>query len=301
MENQTAGPMLAVQQIQLGSRLNTEEQARETLAAVRWAGFDGIELNEFMTQPTGLVVQLLTRAAGMPTGRGGKLNWPKLIGASGLTVPALHMDLGTIGRDATAAALRAKKFGADTIVITAMYRFPYQEEAQVRELAGRLNRAGKALKARGVRLLYHNHNIEFLRYPDGKMPYDILMEETDPEFVNFEFDSYWAADAGADTLAVMRRLGGRLRLWHINDRGAVIKKTPMTPIVKMDSTELGRGCLNLTDMWAAAVKAGVDAVILESHRNWIDGDPVKSAAVSCAWMKRQKAGQMAAQLQEGAD
>ena len=64
-----------VQQIMLGTVTGSEEAARATLRRVRAAGYDGLELNRFMTRPTSLMVRLLTKAAGMPTGRGGKLDW----------------------------------------------------------------------------------------------------------------------------------------------------------------------------------------------------------------------------------
>jgi len=35
-----------------------------------------------------------------------------------------------------------------------------------------------------------------------------------------------------------------------------------------------------------ALRVSVDAVILESHRNWVDGSPVKSAQVSAQFLNR---------------
>ena len=66
-------PIKGIQQFMLGSVMNNEAQTRDTLRAIRQAGYEGIELCNFMTHPTGLMVRLLTRAAGMPTGSGGKL------------------------------------------------------------------------------------------------------------------------------------------------------------------------------------------------------------------------------------
>ena len=57
-----------VQQIMLGSVTSNEAQARETLQKIKAAGYDGLELNSFMIHPTGLLVRMLTKAAGMPTG-----------------------------------------------------------------------------------------------------------------------------------------------------------------------------------------------------------------------------------------
>ena len=49
-------PIKAVQQFMLGTVLNNEQQARETLAAMKAAGYDGIELCGFMIHPIGFVV-----------------------------------------------------------------------------------------------------------------------------------------------------------------------------------------------------------------------------------------------------
>ena len=59
-------PTKAVQQFMLGTVLSNENEARQTLAAMKAAGYDGIELCGFMIHPIGFMVRLLTKAAGMP-------------------------------------------------------------------------------------------------------------------------------------------------------------------------------------------------------------------------------------------
>ena len=146
--------------------------------------------------------------------------------------------------------------------------------------------AQEALKAEGVELLYHNHNCELRRVNAEKRAYDILLEETDPQFVNFEFDSYWFTEGGANALAWMQRLGTRMKLWHINDRGTRISGSAVTPILKTDSMELGTGNMDLDSLMAQALTIGVDAVILESHRNWVDNSPIKSLQLSAEYLKQ---------------
>ena len=146
--------------------------------------------------------------------------------------------------------------------------------------------AQEALKAEGVELLYHNHNCELRHVNAEKRAYDILLEETDPQFVNFEFDSYWFTEGGANALAWMQRLGTRMKLWHINDRGTRISGSAVTPILKTDSMELGTGNMDLDSLMAQALSVGVDAVILESHRNWVDNSPIKSLQVSAEYLKK---------------
>lgn len=277
----------AVQQIMLGTVTGNESRARETLGRIKAAGYDGLELNRFMIHPSSLMVRLMTRAAGMPTGSGGKLDWQGLLRESGLSVVSLHADLGSLEREPDAVMDEAKSFQTDTVVITGMYRFDYSDEGEVRTLAKRLNAVGRRLDEAGMKLLYHNHNVELVPVKPGLRAYDILLEETDPDVVNFEFDSYWFTDGGADAKKWMEKLGGRMKLWHITDRGSRLSGPAMTPILKADSVELGTGNMDLDGLKQIALKNGVGAIVLESHKNWIDKDPVKSLELSAKWLNER--------------
>ncbi len=368
-----------VQQIMLGTVTGSPSRAAETLKRIKAAGYDGLELNQFMIHPSSLMVRMMTRAAGMPTGNGGKLDWHGLLAESGLSVVSLHTDLGSLEREPEAVMEEAGSFGTDKIVITGMYRFDYGNEAEVRKLAERLNKAGEGLRKAGFSLLYHNHNVELLPVGSGDhgglekpgvagipersggdetagkpgeigtagksgkagsvmgsgetgttgkheetgivgkfgtagtpgeagtaekpgkagiageagtaeplRAYDILLQETEEDKVGFEFDSYWFTDGGADAGAWMRKLGRRMKLWHINDRGSRQSGPAMTPILKADSMELGTGNMDLEGLWRIALANGVEEVVLESHKNWIEKDPVKSLELSARWLERNE-------------
>ena len=275
----------AVQQIMLGSVTNNAKQAKATLQAVKDAGYDGIELNGFMIRPTSFFVRMLTSLAGMPTGKGGKLDWLSLVKESGLEVVSIHEDLGSIERDINAIIKECQDFGTNKVVITGMYRFDYSSKENVLSLAKRLDEAGAKLKENGITLLYHNHNVELLKVDEKNRAYDVLIEETQPENVGFEFDSYWFTEGGADAKAYMQKLGKRMVLWHATDRGSRQNGVSMTPILKTDCVELGTGNMELEGMLAIAKENGVEAVVLESHKNWIDNNPIKSLQVSACYLK----------------
>jgi len=277
----------AVQQIMIGTMCNNYDNALQTLLAIKNAGYDSIELNDFMIHKSSILVKLMTKFSGIPIGNGGKLDWPKLIEESGLKVISLHSNLGSIENDAKAIADEAKNFGTDTVVITGMYQFDYSSLDDVKELAKRLNQAGKALSEEGIRLLYHNHNVELQKVTSEKTAYDIIIEETDPAYLNFEFDSYWMADGGTNVPALMEKLGSRMKLWHINDRGYTKSGPYMTPILKENATELGNGNMDLDTLSAIAKKTGVEGVVLETHQNWVDNDPIKSLQVSAKYILEQ--------------
>lgn len=292
----------------LGTVCKTEETARNALHRIKAAGYDALELNDFMLKPSPLLVRMLTKAAGMPVGACGKLDWKALLTETGLGVTALHTNLGMLEREPEAVYEEAQRFGTDRLVITGMYRFDYSNRTSVENLAERLNAAGKKAAGERIRLFYHNHNAELLRTDAGEAAYLHILRGTDPTYVNFEFDSYWFADAGADPLAWMQLLGSRMQLWHINDRGIRSRQVmsgqshpsgqsqscgqtrlngrkAVTPILKADSMELGTGNMPLDRLMQQAKANGVESVILESHRNWIDGDPLKSMECSMKWLQ----------------
>lgn len=277
-----------VQQIMLGTVTGNEKSARETLTRIADAGYDGLELNRFMVHPSSWMVRAMTKMAGMPTGNGGKLDWRALVKESGLSVASLHCDLGSLEREADQVVEEALGFGTDRIVITGMYRFDYTGIDDVRNLARRLNDVGEKLRSKGVSLLYHNHNIELLKVGENMTAYDVLIDQTEPELVGFEFDSFWFTDGGADAKAWMRRLGSRMKMWHVTDRGARQSGPSMTPILKSTSVELGTGSMDLEGLLLIAGENGVEDVVLESHRDWIDKDPVKSLELSSSWLNKRK-------------
>lgn len=269
----------------LGSVARSERSAAAALSAIREAGYDAIELNGFMIAPAGLVVRSLTRAAGMPVGRAGRLDWARLVEDAGLSVVALHTDLGGLKRDPSPFIASARRFGTHLAVITGMYRFDYSSESAVRGLCEDLNSCGAVLAKEGVELLYHNHNAELSYVSPGQRAFDVLIEQTDPDLVNFELDTYWLCEAGADPLAWMKRLGRRMRLHHISDRGFRMKTKHVTPILTSDTTELGSGNMDLDPLIRQALDVDVEGIILETHRNWVDRSPIKSLQTSGDYLR----------------
>ena len=140
----------AVQQIMLGTVTKNEKQTAETLRRIKAAGYDGIELNGFMVKPTSFLVRMLTKAAGMPVGKGGSYDWNALVKEAGLCVTSIHEDLGTIRREPETVAKEAEAFGTKYVVITGMYRFDYADKAAVQGLCRDLNTSGKILKEAGL-------------------------------------------------------------------------------------------------------------------------------------------------------
>lgn len=78
------------------------------------------------------------------------------------------------------------------------------------------NRAGKRCAEEGMRFVYHNHAHEFQDF-GGKPALEIIVENTDPELVDFEVDTMWAFRGGYDPAEVLKKFGGRVKLLHLGD------------------------------------------------------------------------------------
>ncbi|MEJ5866725.1 sugar phosphate isomerase/epimerase [Pseudokineococcus sp. 5B2Z-1] len=69
----------------------------------------------------------------------------------------------------------------------------------------------------------HNHWWEFTTVVtdpatgEEKTAYEVLLENTDPRYVAFQLDVYWALDAGADVVELLEEHGDRIELLHIKD------------------------------------------------------------------------------------
>ena len=60
----------------------------------------------------------------------------------------------------------------------------------------------------------------------------------------------------------------------------------MTPILKENAMELGYGNMALDTLSKIVIRNGVTGVVLETHRNWIDNDPIESLELTGQYMQK---------------
>jgi len=142
-------------------------------------------------------------------------------------------------------------------------------------LAGKLNSIGERVTKAGLGFAYHNHDFEFIDH-NGKIGYDIIMQETDPSLVKLQIDLYWAAHSSKRTPhELFSKQPGRFVMWHIKDMD---KKT-------RDYTELGNGSVDYTVILPDAQLAGLKYYYLEQGGNFAS-DPMRSITDSANYMKQ---------------
>jgi sugar phosphate isomerase/epimerase len=127
--------------------------------------------------------------------------------------------------------------------------------------AALLNAKAKPLKAAGLTMGYHNHNIELA--PVGATNgLSILLAETDPALVQFEMDAGWVVAGGADPFAILKAHPKRFRQMHVKD---VKASTRPNFVFQQDPTEVGTGIIDWKRLLPAAHAAGVDGFFVEQE------------------------------------
>lgn len=95
-----------------------------------------------------------------------------------------------------------------------------------KRIADTFNEKGAICKKEGIGFGYHNHAYSF-EPVDGQLPQDVMMQNTDPDLVDFEMDIYWVVTAGADPIEWLNKYPGRFKLFHVKDR---LKNAPASEI-----------------------------------------------------------------------
>jgi sugar phosphate isomerase/epimerase len=130
-----------------------------------------------------------------------------------------------------------------------------------RRMAAQLNGKGAALKREGLKLAYHNHNVEFTKRGPGTA-YDLLLANTEPDVVWFEMDVGWVAAAGVDPIPLLRAHRHRFRLMHVKDLKA---STVPNNGFRMDPADVGSGVLDWKSILSAGYEAGVRKYYVEQE------------------------------------
>jgi len=85
-----------------------------------------------------------------------------------------------------------------------------------REWADRFNAAGAVARRAGIWLAFHNEP-DHMKPIDGKVPYDVLVERTDPKVVRLQLDVGNMVMGGGDPLAYLQRYRERYWSFHLKD------------------------------------------------------------------------------------
>ena len=161
--------------------------------------------------------------------------------------------------------------GQKILNVPVLARQDFRSLDQVKRNIEYMNRAGELCAASGVLFGYHNHDWEFAPL-DGVVPYDLMLEETDPGNVSFQLDVYWLAKAGLDFSDYLSRYAGRFNSCHLKDIDA-----------DGDFADVGHGTLDFPRFVRESLAAGVRYFFVERDN---PPNPAESMRRSYAYLQQ---------------
>jgi len=170
----------------------------------------------------------------------------------GLAAPSTHVAFEN-DEKWKAALDTAKTIGHEYIVMPWIPQERRKTLDDWKNFAQVFNHAAQMAHDAGIQFAYHNHDFEFPKM-DGQVPYDVLLQNTDPKLVQLEIDLYWITKAGQDPLAYFSRWPGRVPLVHVKDSAG----PPEHKIV-----DVGQGKIEWKRIFAKREQAGIKHFFVE--------------------------------------
>lgn len=183
--------------------------------------------------------------------------------------------------DQQMADAKAAGFEYFVVPIPPMGLFTYDNDTNTmgmtggaKNLADIIDQLGEKANAAGLKLLYHNHDFEFMEDADGVVPIDYLLEHCNPDLVNFQMDLFWVTKAGADPLAYFEKYPGRFKMWHVKDMDKEGKFAPV-----------GNGTIDFGKILAKKEQSGMVYYMVEQDRTFTM-KPLEAIKVSHEGIKK---------------
>ncbi|MDZ7719837.1 MAG: TIM barrel protein [Balneolaceae bacterium] len=142
------------------------------------------------------------------------------------------------------------------------------------QLAEQFNELGQIANDAGITFAYHNHAYSFEEL-DGEIPQVVMMENTDPDLVEFQMDMYWVVEAGEDILDWIRRYPNRFTSGHVKDSSGG---------EDAESVVLGTGTIDYPSIVQVAQENGMEHFIVEQEA-YTGTTPMDAAQADAEYMK----------------
>jgi sugar phosphate isomerase/epimerase len=178
-----------------------------------------------------------------------------------------HMLFERVRDDIAGVIKEAKALGAIHVVCPSI---PHDDKAGfTREgalnAAAVFDEAGRRAKGDGLRFSYHPHGYEFVAATEGTL-FETIAAHTDPAFVSFEIDIFWAKAGGGDPAQLIASHPGRVPLMHVKDMAKGLSLPPGSSHAPAETNVVaGKGQLDLPAILRAARKSGTELYYIEDE------------------------------------
>lgn len=258
------------------ARDDAQKDLPGTLKAIKDMGYDGIELAGLYGHTAAEFKDALDEA--------------------GLIAISAHVPLAEIEADMFKTIADYKLLGCEYIAV------PYTDNdcrpggKFFARTIKNICKFGRLCREAGIRLLYHNHDFEFIDF-SGMLALDFLYAAIDEDTLQTEIDTCWVKYAGQDPAAYVLKYSGRAPIVHLKDYVGVKSgdKNPYALIgmeddsakageIEFEFRPVGYGCQNFVDVCEASVKAGAGWMIVEQDAS-VGREPLEAAKLSREYLR----------------
>ncbi len=228
-----------------------DDAEKDFISVVRQVGemgYEGVEFAGYYDTPAGQLSTILKE--------------------SGMEAAGTHIMLADIENNFENHVSFCRSIECKTVICPFIPREERRDAAGWEKIAERFNAAGKRLSEEGMRFFYHHHNFDFEIYGE-KRGIDILLEQTDNEYVGLELDAYWLECAGINCIEFYRSHLDRISSLHLKD---------MNNREGMRDTEIGNGVIDIRGLVRDAVRNQAEWLVIEQEK--FDMPPMKSAEIN---------------------
>ena len=257
---------------------NTPENFENVMCQIKAMGYDGVELAGLYGIEPAKVKEILDRV--------------------GLVPVSAHVAFAEMMEDLDKVIADFKTIGVKYLVMPYMaeeYR-PINPEGFEKFLP-LLNEVGAKIAAAGMTFLYHNHDFEFVKLPDGEYGYDAMFAALPKESLECELDTCWCDVATGQAPEFVEKYTNRIPIVHLKDYIKKGQPKNMYKLIGIDEEEsaeddgayfgfrpVGFGQMIWEPVLEASLKANAQWVVVEQDEHY-ELDPLECARRSREYLK----------------
>jgi sugar phosphate isomerase/epimerase len=178
-------------------RKDCEKDLPGTLEAIKGFGYEAVEFAGYYGRSAG--------------------DMKKLLDDNGLKCCGTHTALDTLEGDALAKTVEYNETIGNKNLICPWIDEKLRKTADDwKKLAAEFDSIADKVAPAGMRVGYHNHNVEFTPLADGKTAWDLFFGGTEKSVIQ-QVDLGNCIDAGADPVALIRKYPGRTVTIHLKE------------------------------------------------------------------------------------
>ena len=214
----------------------------------------------------------------------------KILDEVGLELVSAHVNIDLLEDDAV-----LDDYAATGIKFVAIpWLVGPKDAAELEAVIARIRKIGERVKAKGMQLLYHNHDFEFEKINDAYI-LDTYYSRIPAEYLQTELDTCWVNVGGEEPAAYVRKYTGRAPIVHLKDF-AGSKSENMYALIGTDSAKEestgkfefrpgGYGRQDIPAILQASEDAGAGWVVVEQDSPSMGKTPMESVKMSIEYLK----------------